>query len=106
MRSSDGLRRADTTVRPADGLRFLSLTVLPRFMGAGTHEGAPYYVMEHLQPLPEPRARSFSRVMEVVGIICDEDYTISRQPRDVRILQNLVGIKSRLRGLYRGRSWG
>ena len=41
----------------ADALRFLSLRALPRFMGAGELDGAPYYVMEYLQPLPDPMPR-------------------------------------------------
>lgn len=41
----------------ADALRFLSLKALPRFMDAGLRDGVPYYVMEYLQPLPEPMPR-------------------------------------------------
>lgn len=38
-------------------LRTLAIPSLPRFFGAGTCEGRPYYVMEYLQPLflPLPR---------------------------------------------------
>ncbi|MBE6383281.1 MAG: hypothetical protein E7049_09775 [Lentisphaerae bacterium] len=32
----------------------LSIPALPRFFGSGEHEGRPYYVMEHLQPLTLP----------------------------------------------------
>ena len=38
----------------ADALRFLSLPELPHFFGAGKVDGRPYYVMEYLQPLPDP----------------------------------------------------
>ena len=41
----------------SDAIKFLSLRALPRFMGAGDYEGAPYYVMEYLQPLPDPMPR-------------------------------------------------
>ena len=42
----------------ADALRFLSLPALPNFFGAGKVDGKPYYVMEHLQPLPDPMPRA------------------------------------------------
>ena len=63
----------------ADALRFLSLTALPRFMGSGTHEGAPYYVMEYLQPLPEPMPRSdvpwfMNRVAKAVQMLHEAGY--------------------------------
>ena len=63
----------------ADALRFLSLTALPRFMGFGTHEGAPYYVMEYLQPLPEPMPRSaiprfMNRVAKAVQTLHEAGY--------------------------------
>lgn len=63
----------------ADALRFLTLTALPRFMGAGTHEGAPYYVMEYLQPLPEPMPRSevprfMNRVAKAVQTLHEAGY--------------------------------
>lgn len=41
----------------ADALRFLDIGALPKFLGCGFHEGVPYYVMEYLQPLPEPMPR-------------------------------------------------
>jgi len=41
----------------ADAIRFLSLDALPRFLGSGEWGGAPYYVMEYLQPLPDPMPR-------------------------------------------------
>ena len=37
-----------------NAMRFLSLSALPRFFGDGTYGGRPYYVMEYLQPLPDP----------------------------------------------------
>ena len=42
----------------ADALRFLSLSALPSFLGAGKVDGKPYYVMEYLQPLPDPMPRA------------------------------------------------
>ena len=48
----------------ADAIRFLALRVLPRFMGSGEFEGSPYYVMEYLQPLPDPMPRG-----EVAGFV-------------------------------------
>ena len=41
----------------ADAIRFLSLRALPRFMGSGEFDGMPFYVMEYLQPLPDPMPR-------------------------------------------------
>lgn len=38
----------------SDAIRFLSLPALPRYLGSGTFDGMPYYVMEHLLPLPDP----------------------------------------------------
>ena len=63
----------------ADALRFLSLPALPRFMGGGEFEGAPYYVMEYLQPLPElmPRkevAGFMYRIAKAVQSLHDAGY--------------------------------
>ena len=63
----------------SDALRFLSLTSLPRFMGAGEYGGAPYYVMEYLQPLPEPMPRSevprfMNRVAKAVQLLHEAGY--------------------------------
>ena len=41
----------------ANAIRYLTLKALPRFMGSGEWNGSPYYVMEYLQPLPEPMPR-------------------------------------------------
>jgi len=41
----------------ADAIRFLALRALPKFMGSGEYEGTPYYIMEYLQPLPDPMPR-------------------------------------------------
>ncbi|MBQ3341887.1 MAG: SEL1-like repeat protein [Kiritimatiellae bacterium] len=45
-------------ITESDALRFLRISALPRFMGCGVLNGAPYYVMEYLQPLPEPMPRA------------------------------------------------
>ena len=42
----------------ADMLRGLSLRPLPLYLGGGELDGAPYYVMEHLQPLPAEMPRA------------------------------------------------
>lgn len=59
---SRGLRERFLT--ESDAIRSLSLRVLPRFMGAGEVGGCPYYVMEYLQPLPDPMPRG-----EVAGFV-------------------------------------
>ena len=42
----------------ADMLRRLPLRPLPRYLGGGEWEGTPYYVMEHLHPLPTEMPRA------------------------------------------------
>ena len=74
---SRGLRERFAT--EADALRFLSLPDLPRFMGGGEFDGAPYYVMEYLQPLPEPMPRKevagfMYRVAKAVQSLHDAGY--------------------------------
>ena len=52
---SRGLR--ERFVAESNAIRFLTLKALPRFMGSGEWNGSPYYVMEYLQPLPDPMPR-------------------------------------------------
>ncbi len=63
----------------ADAIRFLSLRALPRFMGSGELNGDPYYVMEYLQPLPDPMPRRevprfMNRVAKAVQTLHDAGY--------------------------------
>ena len=53
---SRGLRERFLT--ESDAIRFLRIWALPSFMGSGTFEGNPYYVIEYLQPLPDPMPRA------------------------------------------------
>lgn len=79
----------------ADALRFLSLVALPRFMGSGEHDGSPYYVMEYLQPLPEPMPRRkvprfMNRVAKAVQMLHEAGY-IHRDLKPSNILMRWNG---------------
>ena len=52
---SRGLR--ERFLAESNAIKFLTLKALPRFMGSGEWNGSPYYVMEYLQPLPDPMPR-------------------------------------------------
>lgn len=63
----------------SDAIRFLALPVLPRFFGSGTFNEMPYYVMEHLLPLPDPMPpgdvpRFMNKVAKAVQTLHDAGY--------------------------------
>ena len=74
---SRGLRERFLT--ESDAIRFLRIWALPGFMGSGTFEGDPYYVMEYLQPLPDPMPRAdvprfANRLAKAVQALHDAGY--------------------------------
>ena len=74
----------------ADAIRFLSLPALPRFLGAGTLDGEPYFVMDYLQPLPDPMPRAdvpqfVNKVAKAVQMLHDAGY-IHRDIKPANIL--------------------
>lgn len=82
-------------VTESDALRFLRIAALPRFMGSGEFEGAPYYVMEYLQPLPEPMPRAdvprfVIRLAKAVQALHDAGY-IHRDLKPSNILRRAGG---------------
>ena len=63
----------------SDAIRFLSLPALPRYLGSGTFDGMPYYVMEHLLPLPDPMPpgdvpRFMNKVAKAVQMLHDAGF--------------------------------
>ena len=82
-------------IAESDALRFLRIAALPRFMGSRELDGAPYYVMEYLQPLPEPMpraevARFVNRLAKAVQALHDAGY-IHRDLKPRNILRRAGG---------------
>ena len=95
----------------ADAIRFLSLPVLPRFLGSGTLDGEPYFVMEYLQPLPDPMPRAdvprfMNKVAKAVQTLHDAGY-IHRDIKPANILLRKNGDPALIDlGLIKKRGFG
>ena len=79
----------------ADAIRFLSIRALPHFMGSGEYNGMPFYVMEYLQPLPDPMPRGeipafMNKVAKAVQMLHDAGY-IHRDLKPGNILRRHNG---------------
>lgn len=79
----------------ADAIRFLALKALPRFMGSGEWNGSPYYVMEYLQPLPDPMPRRavapfMNKVAKAVQTLHEAGF-VHRDLKPSNILQRANG---------------
>lgn len=79
----------------ANAIRFLTLRALPRFMGAGHWNGSQYYVMEYLQPLPDPMPRRevpkfMNRVAKAVQMLHEAGF-VHRDLKPGNLLVRLNG---------------
>lgn len=91
--TSRGLR--ERFLAESDAIRFLSLRALPQFMGSGEHGVMPYYVMEYLQPVPDPMPsgdvpRFMTKVAKAVHALHEAGY-VHRDLKPANILMRRTG---------------
>lgn len=83
VNEKEGLK--ERFIDEADAMRYLTLPSLPRFLGSGEHDGAPYYVMEFLHPVEERMPGvSFSRLMIKIATAVHELHEAGYIHRDLK----------------------